>query len=287
MAMAAGEVIARAVAFFATAYLSRRLGPAGFGLVGFATAFTLYFGLIVTGGMAVVGAREVARDPEGAPSLVSGIALMRLGVAIACVLLLWGAVGIAGLSAAERLLVRLSGLTLIALALDVSWAYKGLERGGRVAGAVISGQVVMLAAILLLVRDARDVRWVPISQFLGEGFAALVLLVPLVVRARSVRFGAAVTLFRSATLPGITRVARALIFTFDVLLLGYLGQRADLGLYTAAYRVCLLVLAVQLAVNSSYWAAGARANSPDLLGKVVTRAVGLTERRSVAETCPP
>ena len=273
--MVGGEVVARAVAFIATAYLSRRLGPAGFGLVGFATAFTLYFGLVVSGGMAVIGAREVARDPAAAPDLVSGIGFLRVSVAAVCFLLLWIVAGFAGLSTDEQLLVRLSGLTLFSLALDVSWAYKGLERGARVAVAAVAGQTGMLCAILLLVRTAADVRWVPVSQFFGEGFAALVLFVPLVIRARHLALAAAVKLFRSATLPGITRLSRALIFTFDVLLLGFLSQRAELGLYTAAYRVCLLVLAVQVALHSSYWAAGARAETPSLLGDVVTRAIGV------------
>jgi O-antigen/teichoic acid export membrane protein len=133
----------------------------------------------------------------------------------------------------------------------------------------------MLCAILLLVRDASDIRWVPVAQFLGEGGAAFALFASLVMRARRVALSAAANLLRSATIPAITRLLRALIFTFDVLLLGFLGKRAELGLYTAAYRVCFLVLAVQVALHSSYWAAGARAKSPALLGDVVTRAIGL------------
>ncbi|CAN5155560.1 hypothetical protein BH09GEM1_BH09GEM1_41300 [soil metagenome] len=275
MLMSAGEVASRAVGFVATAYISRRLGPAGFGLVGFASAFTAYFGLFVTGGMANMGGQTVARDPGNAPALVAGVALVRGAFAVLLFAALYLAVGLVSLSQDERLLIRLYGLILFTLALDVSWAYKGLERGGRVAVAVVAGQVCMLAAVLVLVRSPADVRWVPISQFMGEVIAAAILLLPLAVRARHVAMAAALRLLRAAAVPGITRILRTLIFTFDVLLLGFLGLRADLGLYTAAYRICLLVAGIQAALHSSFWAAGARADSPASLGKVVTRAIGL------------
>lgn len=275
MFMAAGEVASRAVGFVATAYISRRLGPAGFGLVGFAAAFTAYFGLLVSGGMANMGAHAVARDPDHAPDLVSGVALLRGAFAILLFAVLWTVVAFVRLTDDERLLIRLFGLILFTLALDVTWAYKGLERGGRVAVALVAGQICMLVAVLALVHSTADVQWVPISQFMGEVVAVSVLLLPLAVRARHLALPAAIRLLRSATVPGITRLLRALIFTFDVLLLGFLGMRAELGLYTAAYRVCLLVLGIQAALHSSYWAAGARADSPSSLGMVVTRAIGL------------
>ena len=273
--MATGEVASRAVGFVATAYVSRRLGPAGFGLVGFAAAFTSYFGLLVSGGLANMGAHAVAKDPEHAPDLVSGVALLRGAFALVLFTALWISVSFVRLHNDEMLLIRLSGLILFTLALDVTWAYKGLERGARVAAALVFGQVCMLGAVLTLVHTTDDVRWVPISQFMGEVIAAAILIIPLVVRARHVAIASAVKLLRAATVPGITRLLRAFIFTFDVLLLGFLGMRADLGLYTAAYRVCLLVLAIQAALHSSYWAAGARAESPAALGRVVTRAMAL------------
>ncbi|HKC86281.1 MAG TPA: oligosaccharide flippase family protein, partial [Blastocatellia bacterium] len=41
--LASGELLSRAIAFLATAYLARKLDPAGFGIIGFAAAFYTYF----------------------------------------------------------------------------------------------------------------------------------------------------------------------------------------------------------------------------------------------------
>src|SRR5206468_11116647 len=51
MALAGAEVIARAVAFAATAVLARRLGPDGFGVIGFAAAVCSYPLLAINSGL--------------------------------------------------------------------------------------------------------------------------------------------------------------------------------------------------------------------------------------------
>ena len=275
MAMAGGEIAARAVAFVAVAYLTRQLGPAGFGLVGFATAFTAYFGLIVTSGITRIGAREVARRPADAATLAASVVLLRLVIAAFSFIALWALVGRMALEAETRTIIRLSALTLFTLALDVSWVYKGIERGGRIAGAAVAAQAVMLLTVLVLVRAPSDARWVPIAQVAGDCTMAVLLLGPLVMRVRHLAMPAALALLRAARIPAITNVLRVLVLSFDIVLLGLLGKRADVGYYTAAYRVCFLVLGIQVALYAAYVAAAARAEGAAALGRVVSRSLAL------------
>jgi len=275
LALAGGEVGGRALAFVGAAYLSRQLGVSGFGLVGFAIAFSGYFGLLVRGGAARIGAREVARAPDEAPALVASLAVLRCLISAVAFLGLWVAVGFLGLAPDAQALVRLAGLALFPLALDSSWACKGLGQGGRVAAAMVAGQGVSVVVLLLLVRGPADVAWVPVAQFIGELLAALALLLPLAVRARRWVFGAAFALLRRAAAPGATSLLRAIILTFDVVLLGLLGRQADVGAYTAAYRVTFLVLGIGVALTTSLWPAAARAQTPAALGQVITRALEL------------
>ena len=79
-------MIARLVGFAGTAYLARVLGPEGFGILGFALAFTGYIALAVDGGFNAVGAREVARRPADAASLAASIVVVRLLLAMAALL---------------------------------------------------------------------------------------------------------------------------------------------------------------------------------------------------------
>ena len=64
LALGSGIVVSKAVAFIGTAYLARRLGVYGFGVIGFATAVCSYFAIALRGGFGPMGTRQVARQPK-------------------------------------------------------------------------------------------------------------------------------------------------------------------------------------------------------------------------------
>jgi len=109
--LSAGDVLSRAIAFAGTAYLTRRLGPAGFGVVGFAIALASYFRLVATGGSDSMATREVARRPGDAAAIAASVILVRLVFA----LLAMGAMAIIAWlidkPLATKLVIALSGLS--------------------------------------------------------------------------------------------------------------------------------------------------------------------------------
>ena len=90
------EVTARLIAFLGTSYLARKLGPDGFGVIGFATALFGYLALAVTAGFNDVGSREVARRPHEAATIATSVILVRVALAF----------------------VALAAIALVALSLD-------------------------------------------------------------------------------------------------------------------------------------------------------------------------
>ncbi len=50
LSLSGGDVLSRIIAFAGTAYLTRQLGLAGFGAIGFPLALGSYFRLVATGG---------------------------------------------------------------------------------------------------------------------------------------------------------------------------------------------------------------------------------------------
>src|SRR5438067_6469760 len=81
LSLSGGNVLSRLIAFAGTAYLARKLGPAGFGIIGFALALRSYFALSTTGGSNAVATREVARRPHDAAAIVASVILVRLVLA--------------------------------------------------------------------------------------------------------------------------------------------------------------------------------------------------------------
>lgn len=254
LSLGTSEIAARAIAFFGIAFLARRLGPEGFGIIGFATAVYSYLALAVTAGFNDIGAREVASRPNKAADTAVNVIFVRFALA----LIIFVAVGLVIWFLDKRqtaqLVVLLMSLSLFTLAIDTAWVYKGLERNTRVGIALVLGQVLYIGTLLLFVKDEGDVLVVPLAQFFGEMSAALLLLIPLILPFSGINLNLREgwRILRSSGFWTVSRLMRTIIYSFDVVLIGFwLGER-EVGLYTAPYRICLLFVAIAVVIHTSY-----------------------------------
>ena len=261
LSLGSGEVIARIVAYLGTAYLTRELGPAGFGIIGFANALYGYLSLPIHAGFQDMGSREVARRPHEASDIALSVTLVRLVLAFVALAILSLIAWLLNKSILVKQVVILTGLSFFSLALDTSWVYKGLERNHRVGLALVSGQILYVAALLYTVKGPQDILWVPISQFLGEGGTAFLLTVPLIpFRKFRWDFREGWHMLQNSGFSVLAHLLRMLIFTFDVVLMGFLLTEKEVGLYTASSRFCFLLMNVAAVIRISYIPALTRAS---------------------------
>ncbi len=259
-ALSAGEIAGRLVAFGTTAVLARRLGPEGLGMLGFAWALTSYFALAVGSGLNDLGMREVAHRPHAAAAIYRTVLAIRLPSALVAlavlVLVSWWLPG----QALRQQVVAVSGLSLLALAIDPAWAVKALGRPALAAAAAVAAQLLVLSGVALFVLTPDDVLKVPVLQFGGEAIVALGLLaltlgVPAAPAARS----EGLALWRESLPLLAGRSMRAVIVSFDVVLLGFIATSHEVGIYAAVYRLHFFVLALGMAVQTAYLPPLARA----------------------------
>ena len=118
LALSGGEVVARAIGFIATAYLARSLGPAAFGIVGFAYALAGYFSLTIHQGFLDIGSRAVAREPGKALRLAVSGTVVRLVLALGLFIALTATAWILDKPLTVKLAVMIMGLSTFALSLD-------------------------------------------------------------------------------------------------------------------------------------------------------------------------
>ena len=244
VALGSGELAARAIAFLVTATLARRLGTEGFGQLGFATAIASYLLLVPNLALQDLGARAVSRDPSHASVILGSVTRVRLlagmGGALALVLL----AALLPLAGDVRALLMLNALVVIPIALNASWVEKAMERSRAVGLALVTTQTVFVLAVMVLVHGPADLLRVPPIQAAAELVGAMWLLRGLrrAVRDGSLSHGLAV--LRGAGAMIATRLLRAVIVTADIVLLGFLVAGEQVGLYSAAYRVCFLLTAI-------------------------------------------
>lgn len=284
LSLGSGIVISKAVAFIGTAYLARRLGVYGFGVIGFATAVCAYLAIALKAGFGPVGAREVARHPDQITPLSAGVMVLRLALAGAVFMLTYLGTLVLEKPETVKWVVMLTALTYVSLSLDTNWVYKGLARNRRVGISLIMAQVIYVASILVLVRGPEDILWVPLSAFFGELIAATYLAIPLYRGSSwSPDLRRAWSVFRASIPVVIGQMLRALINVFDVVLLSLLMGEVAVGLYTAAYRICFLVMLLGHSLQVAYLPALARAahRSSARASQLVNRALEFAAALSI------
>ena len=265
VALGGSELVARIIAFIGTAYVARVLGPEAFGIIGFAAAIVGYLSMGITAGLNEVGSLEVAQHRDRAAAIASHAILTRLGLAFLALLVLLVFAYAVDKAPTAKLIIVLTGLSLFSLAFDTSWVFKGLERNHLVGLALVVGQSLYVGAVLLMVKGPSDLTAIPLAQFVAELSGALLLAVMLFRAGHSaLQLRPNLQLLRKSGFLILTKGARTVIFTFDIVLLGLLLGDREVGLYSGPHRISLLLLALMAAIHVAYLPGFARAAATSL-----------------------
>jgi len=250
--LGSGETVARMIAFIGTSYLARVLEPAGFGIIGFATAICAYLAITVAS-TDDLGSREIALRPHAAGTIAVNVVLVRLGMALLAFCAIGTVAWLLDKPLTVKLIVTLTGLSFFSLALDTSWAHKGLEQNRRVSLALILGQTLYVGTLLFAVRGSTDIVRVPLAQFLGDASAGL-FLVLFFLRFHEIKLNLreGFNVLRGSGYRFISKLMRTFTLVFGWVLIGFLLGEKPVGLYTAAYRFCFLLLVIATAIHASY-----------------------------------
>jgi O-antigen/teichoic acid export membrane protein len=238
LALGAGEIIGRLLAFVTTLVIARVLGADGYGVYALALAVGLYLAQASECGLAGVGVRRIAEGGDDVGALASAVSGMRLVLAV----VLMGAAAVVArlwVPDPDRSVLLLSFLALIPVALDLRWVLIGLERSGPVGWARVLGEATTLVGVVWLVDDVDQLGTAMLCYVAGVAVSSTLLW--LALRRRGVR--ATVTWRPGLALPLLKRglpvagqvLLGLMIFNADLLLLRLLRGPASTGLYAAAY----------------------------------------------------
>ncbi len=275
--LAFGEVGARLLAFVATAYLARMLGASGFGQIGFALAVVANFGAALAMGIGEVGARDVARDSANATRIAATGLALRVMLGVVAIIAIFAITSMLNIDSGTRTVTWLYSLSIIPLALDTGWVYKGLGRTSKVARAMLVGQGAFLLLIMAFVGSSAHVTRVPVVQIIGDLTAAAVLLIPLMRGKWHKPAWAAIRQLGMRTrMITFSRMLRTVVVSADVIILGLMVSAQEVGWYSAAYRIVFFVMAIIQASHVAFLPEVARAaDSPRQMSLILSRSIGL------------
>jgi len=244
------EIVTNLLRFLAVAYLARILGVQAFGEIGFATAVLAYFTLLINLGLDTFGVREVARDPSLVKNYVGNILGIRILGSLLSFALLLAFVSLIPKPPQVKNLILLYGLGIFSFSLSLDWAFLGIEKMQYVALSRILRQISYLGLILLLIAKPEQILTVPLVQFASAMVAVFVLTLVFAGKFGFYRIQFDLVswkgILRQSLPMGLSFIMIQVYYNFDVVILGFMKSEQEVGWYTAAYKIILLVNAIGL-----------------------------------------
>lgn len=230
-------------------YLTRVLGAEGFGLVGFATAFTVYFVLLVEWGFNLASTREVSvhRHDKAARSIVFWETFFaRWMLTAVSIVMIWLLTAWVPRLHELSTLLWIGLLQILSATLSTTFYYQGIEKMRAMAIINLGMRALSIPLIVLFVRHADQV---DLAFAIQAGCFLLGSLVNLVLLMRS---GEIVwlwpgwspswrSLMASSSLFG-SYVGTSLYTNSNVIILGFVASEAAVGYFVAGFSLVRAVV---------------------------------------------
>jgi lipopolysaccharide exporter len=263
-ALVCAYALPRVLTLGAVVLAARTLGAARFGAYGAAGAAAVIMSIVSTAGMQPLLVREMARNPRAAPRLLRAAHWLKTALNVLMLATLWlfavHVFGLSGDALAAALLLGL-GYALGSYAENLAAYFQAIERMHVWTAANAAYGIVAGLAGAALIWFTRSLPWFCTAMVLGQ-LACIGWLYRAYRRAHRdpVPAGAAVfdvfdarALLRSALPFAAAFLALTVYYKADVLVLARLLAPADVGIYTAAYKLVDITQALALAaIIASY-----------------------------------
>lgn len=246
------------VPLFILPYLTRVLGAEGFGLVGFATAFTVYFVLVVEWGFNLASTREVSlrRHDKAARSAVFWETLVaRWMLTVASVVMIWLlTLWVPRLNELSTLL-WFGVLQIFSATFSTAFYYQGIEKMRAMALINLGIRALSIPLIVLFVRHADQV---VLAFAIQAGCFLLASLVNLVLLLRSGEITWIWPGWRASWRSLVVSsslfwsyVGTSLYTNSNVIILAFVASEAVVGYFVAGFSLVRAVVALTLPMTQA------------------------------------
>jgi O-antigen/teichoic acid export membrane protein len=256
ISLSVGDAGSRVLGFLITVYLARVLEPAGFGVIHIGLAVLSYLALAGSPGIQILETRNTAGSTRIDYQRISDVLSLRvvlalglwIGVSVVCVIFIE--------SEDTRDVVILYGASLIPLALLLDWFFQGKEEFTPVGGSKLLNYTAYGLFVLVLVRSADDVRLTPVAFALGNVVAGGFLFVLYFRWFGQLRFqwqpATWKQILRNSVPVGVATFLAQSAINLPPIVIGILLTSADVGVYSAAMKLVLLLLLLDRILNGLF-----------------------------------
>lgn len=249
----ASEMAATVIGFGSLIHVARHLGASSFAGVEFATLLASVMLVWVRGGIESIALRECSRKPR----LIGRWATSLIVTKIALAILAFGLLCVVTTCVRSELQMPIiaAGLILFPSAFLADLGLRAEGRLGWVAVAQLVRAASLAIVVTLLVRGSDDAVAAAVCAVIAECITVGMLLavhvhnygpIRLRVSARALR-----VLCHRGMIASVSRFGRVVLFTADMLVLGFLTNSEGTGSYAAARRIVFALIGVGIIFPSA------------------------------------
>ena len=289
--LSVGELVARMAGLVALVALTRRLGPAAFGVVTLGTSLVLWLKLVVDSGTETLNIRDISRQPHRFAEIAGAVLGLRLALSVLAIALFVPVPLLVVEDTRMRVTLALFALALPAVAINLRFMVLGLREARSVAIGNIAGQALFAASVLALVEGPKDSYAVPLLFAAGELVYGVVVIAFVARRFGLPRPNVDLAAWRRTLRAGlpllVNQLSRALVFTFDLFAIAVVLGSYWAGVYGAAYKPVLFVGTLMALLTGSFlasYSAASPAHARQLFQRVTRLAVPLSVLLALAVT---
>lgn len=237
-------------------YVTRVLGPEGFGMANFALSIVDYAVLLSTLGMAMVGIRSMAQcapEKEARSEVFSRLVSIHLLLSAVALITYFVVVWCVPELAEHKELYYIGSAKILFNVLLVEWLFQGLQDFRYVTLRTLAVRTLYVVAVFIFVRHREDydmffyvtIGQVVLNALINWRYARRYVIFRFQLRGS----GEYVSPIFSM---GLNAILLSFYTTFNVLYLGFACDEAAVGYYTAAVRLYSIFIAVIGAYNGVF-----------------------------------
>jgi len=241
------EFATKGISFFNNAYLARVILADGYGKINFAIATVTYFVTFVTLGLNVIGAREVARNPERKVFLVNSIISIRLLLSFFAYIGYFGFIWINKFSDSQTLILIIASLYILSSVFTIDWYYQGIEKMEVLAIRQFLIASLNFLGIIAFVHSPDDVVIAIVVMACSTLLNTIFILIPYFREtcSFSINFNLQklIPIIKDAIPVSLSQLLLVFLSSSSIILIGVLLPLSEtkLGIYTAANKLMVLL----------------------------------------------
>jgi len=255
------EIVNSGVGFVIALLLARYLGTEGYGQLGFATSFVLMFLVLMESGFNLLLIRETSKDSGNLKKLFPTMAHLRIIISLVVLIIILAMTVLLGKPAEIIILVLLMSIWTIFN--NFSSILQAIFRGFQKMHFEAIAKAVQAVSLLVLLIIAIALNS---SIFVITGSYAVSALVGFLLSLIFVKFlkekfdwkikkQVAINILKKAWPFAATYFFINLYYYFDTVILAQITNDNIVGLYTAAYKLILLLITLRVLINGAVFPA--------------------------------